>query len=161
MKIEILESDSFEDVKSLFREIFMNEPWNDDWSDDNQLTEYILDLTANRNSLAFGLYDDGEFVGFSLGSIMHWCSGTEYYIYEFAVKKKHQHKGLGTFFLHEIEEYVKGIGVNHIYLQTDNDMPAYSFYQKNGFTVLDKHLSLVKMFDRNDEVNNQRRLKGV
>lgn len=147
MKIEILESDSFEDIKKLFREIFMNEPWNDDWSDDNQLTEYILDLTANRNSLAFGLYEDNELIGFSLGSIMHWCSGTEYYIYEFAVKREHQHKGLGTFFLHEIEEYVKGIGVNHIYLQTDNDMPAYEFYQKNGFTVLDKHMSLVKMFN--------------
>jgi len=155
MKIEILKSDNFEDIKSLFREIFTNEPWNDDWSNDNQLTEYILDLTANRNSLAFGLYDDSEFIGFSLGSIMHWCSGTEYYIYEFAIKREHQHKGLGTFFLREIEEYVKNIGVNHIYLQTDNDTPAYEFYKKNGFTVLDKHMSLVRMFSYEENINEQ------
>lgn len=147
MKIEILNPAKFDNIKALFREIFMNEPWNDDWSDDNQLTEYILDLTANRNSLAIGLYDHNELIGFSLGCIMHWCAGTEYYIYEFAIKRENQRKGLGTFFLQKIEEYVKGIGVNHIYLQTDNDMPAYNFYKKNGFTLLDKHMSLVKMFD--------------
>ncbi len=42
MKIEILSADIFDEIKALFREIFMNEPWNDDWSDDNQLTEWML-----------------------------------------------------------------------------------------------------------------------
>lgn len=147
IKIEKLSSENHEEIKSLFREIFMNEPWNDDWSNDNQLTEYILDLTANRNSLSFGLYTDNQLIGFSLGSIMHWCSGTEYYIYEFAIKKDLQNCGYGSYFLKEIEKRVKEIGVNHIYLQTDNDVPAFHFYQKNGFEVLEKHMSLVKMFE--------------
>lgn len=147
IKIEKLSSENHEEIKSLFREIFMNEPWNDDWSNDNQPTEYILDLTANRNSLSFGLYTDNQLIGFSLGSIMHWCSGTEYYIYEFAIKKDFQNCGYRSSFLKEIEKHVKEIGVNHIYLQTDNDVPAFQFYQKNGFEVLEKHMSLVKMFE--------------
>ena len=36
--------------------------------------------------------------------------------------------------------------VNHLYLQTDRSMPAYRFYQKNGFTDLEEHASLFKMF---------------
>ncbi len=88
----------------------MNEPWNDDWSDDEQLTGYMLDLTRNRNSLSLGLYGENELVGVSLGSIMHGCLGTEYYIYEFFIKRDRQQEGLGTVFLCEIESYVKTIG---------------------------------------------------
>ena len=46
----------------------------------------------------------------SLGSIMHGCLGTEYYIYEFFIKRNRQQEGLGTVFLCEIESYVKTIG---------------------------------------------------
>lgn len=147
MNVIKLESDKFDEIKLLFRDIFMNEPWNDDWSDDNQLTEYMLDLMGNRNSLAIGLYDEKELVGFSLGSIMHWCIGTEYYIHEFCIKRGRQHNGLGTLFLNEIETYVKNLGINHIFLQTEKGVPAYEFYKKNGFTELEGHISLVKRFD--------------
>ena len=147
MNVIKLESDKFDEIKLLFKDIFMNEPWNDDWSDDKQLTEYILDLTGNRNSLAIGLYDENELIGFSLGNIMHWCAGTEYYIYEFCIKRERQHNGLGTLFLNEIEAYVKSLGINHIFLQTDKIAPAYEFYKKNGFSELEGHVSLVKMFD--------------
>ena len=107
IKVIKLESDKFDEIKLLFKSIFMNEPWNDDWSNDNQLTEYMLDLMGNRNSLAIGLYDEDELIGFSLGSIMHWCIGTEYYIHEFCIIRERQHSGLGTLFLNEIETYVK------------------------------------------------------
>ena len=147
MNVIKLESDKFDEIKLLFKDIFMNEPWNDDWSDDNQLTEYILDLTGNRNSLAIGLYDENELIGFSLGSIMHGCAGTAYYIYEFCIKRERQHSGLGTLFLNEIENYVKNLGINHIFLQTEKNVPAYEFYKKNGFSELEGHISFVKMFD--------------
>ena len=147
MNVIKLESDKFDEIKLLFKDIFMNEPWNDDWSDDNQLTEYILDLTGNRNSLAIGLYDENELIGFSLGSIMHGCAGTAYYIHEFCIKRERQHNGLGTLFLNEIETYVKNLGINHIFLQTEKNVPAYAFYKKNGFSELEGHISFVKMFD--------------
>lgn len=147
MEIKRLESKQLEEIKQLFKSVFMNEPWNDDWSNDEQLTNYMLDLTGNRNSLSIGLYDGGELIGVSLGSIMHWCTGIEYYIYEFFITREHQNKGLGTIFLSEIETYVKQLNVNHIFLQTERNLPAYSFYIKSGFSELEGHASLVKMFD--------------
>ena len=89
--IKELSVDFIKEIKTLFAEIFTNEPWNDDWSDENQLHNYILDLTGNRNSLAIGLFEDDEFIGMALGSIKHWYTGTEYYIDEFCIKSQ-KHK---------------------------------------------------------------------
>lgn len=147
MYIKKLELEHLEEVKELFKRLFMNEPWNDDWSNEKQLTNYMLDLMGNRNSLGIALYEKDEIVGISLGSIMHWCAGIEYYIYEFFITREHQNRGFGSQFLSEIEEYVKELGINHIYLQTDRPMPAYEFYKKNGFMELEEHASLVKMFE--------------
>ena len=47
----------------------------------------------------------------------------------------------------DIIEYVKKLGVNHIFLQTERELPAYSFYQKVGFKEIEGHASLVKTFD--------------
>lgn len=147
MEIKILELKQFEEIKQLFKSVFMSEPWNDDWHNDAQLTDYMLDLTGNRNSLSIGLYENGELTGVSLGSIMHWYTGTEYYIHEFFIAREHQNKGFGTVFLREIEKYVKQLNVNQIFLQTERNLPAYSFYIKSGFSELKSHASLVKIFD--------------
>lgn len=39
MEVIKLEIEKSEEIKSLFKKTFMNEPWNDDWSNDKQLTE--------------------------------------------------------------------------------------------------------------------------
>jgi len=144
MTLTRLGTDRFNDIKLLFKDVFMNPPWNDDWSNDAQLNEYLLDLTGNRNSYPLGLYDGNKLIGISLGSIMHWCTGTEYYIYEFCISRERQGQGLGTQFLHMIEDYMRDMGLDHIFLQTENSVPAYRFYTKNGFSELKGHVSLVK-----------------
>lgn len=144
--IKKLSVDFIEEIKTLFAEIFTNEPWNDDWSDENQLHNYILDLTGNRNSLAIGLFEDDEFIGMALGSIKHWYTGTEYYIDEFCIKSQKQGKGIGTNFLAMVEKFVEEKGISHIFLQTERTVPAFEFYKKNGFTELCDHVSFVKEF---------------
>ena len=144
--IKKLSVDFIEEIKTLFAEIFTNEPWNDDWSDENQLHNYILDLTGNRNSLAIGLFEDEKFIGMALGSIKHWYTGTEYYIDEFCIKSQKQGKGIGTKFLAMVEKFVEEKGISHIFLQTERTVPAFEFYKKNGFTELCDHVSFVKEF---------------
>lgn len=133
-----------EEIKALFVEIFTNEPWNDDWSNSEQLHQYLMDLIGNRNSLTLGLFENDMLIGLSIGSIIHWCIGTEYYIFEFCIKTEKQGKGIGTEFLKRVEEYVKNKQVTHIFLQTERTVPAYSFYQKNGFVELKDHTSHFK-----------------
>ncbi len=125
--IKELNIENKEEIKSLFKEVFTNEPWNDDWSDPVQLDEYILDLIGNKNSLSIGLFENDKITGLSLGSIMHWHIGTEYYIFEFCIKKDKQGKGYGTEFLKLIEEYTKQKQITHIFLQTERNVPAFDF----------------------------------
>ena len=146
-QVKQLDNSDIEDIKKLFVEVFTNEPWNDDWSDPEQLHAYITDLTGNRNSLSLGLYENEELIGISLGSIMHWCTGTEYYIYEFCIRTDKQGRGLGTYLLQQAEEYSKKHGATHIFLQTERTVPAYEFYKSNGFAELKEHVSLFKQFD--------------
>lgn len=144
IELRELGMDNIEEIKNFFAEVFTKEPWNDDWSNKEQLHAYITDLIGNRNSLTLGLFEDNTMVGLTMGNIKHWYSGTEYYIDELCVKREEQGRGLGTKLLKAVEEYIKEKGMTHIFLQTEADMPAYNFYRKNGFTELKGHVSFEK-----------------
>lgn len=81
-----LSINEIEMIKRFFAAVFTQKPWNDDWSDEEQLHAYIMDLIGNQNSLAFGLFENETMVGLSMGEIRHWFTGTEYFINEFCIK---------------------------------------------------------------------------
>mgnify|MGYP003296834526 CR=1 FL=1 len=54
MKLKKLSIADKEIIKPFFAEVFTKEPWNDDWSDKNQLHSYMLDLIGCNISLTFG-----------------------------------------------------------------------------------------------------------
>ena len=131
-------------IKSFFKDVFMREPWNDDWSDDEQLHMYITDIMGNRNSLAFGLFEVEDLMGIALGNIKHWYTGTEFFVEEFCIKTEMQGKGLGTEFLRLLEESLREKEIKTIFLMTGKTMPAFAFYRKNGFEEIINHVSLKK-----------------
>ena len=136
-------------ITELFRDVFTNEPWNDDWSDQDQLDAYITDLTGQSISLTLGYFDGERLVALSMGYVKHWHAGTEYLIDEFCVDRHEQGKGIGSGFLRAIEAYLSENGIHRIFLQTDSDVPAYGFYLRNGFTELTGHVSFAKNLDEN------------
>ncbi len=131
-----LSLEQFDEIKTLFVNIFTHEPWNDDWSDEHQLNEYLLDLLMARNPLAFGLFAEGCMIGMAIGYIKHWHDGTEYYIEEFCITKELQGKGLGKAFFELMGPVLKEKGIAQYYLETNRTVPAYHFYQKLGFEEL-------------------------
>lgn len=136
--------DEIEVIKKLFTGVFTIEPWNDDWSNREQLDLYLSDLVGQSNSLAYGLFEDEKLIGVSVGHIRRWYSGTEYYIDELCIQTDKQGNGIGSYFLKEIEKGIKEIGLTQIFLQTENNVPAYGFYLKNGFCELKEHVSFAK-----------------
>ena len=131
-------------ITELFTDVFTNEPWNDDWSDTEQLNAYITDLTGQSYSLTLGYFDGDRLAGLSMGYIKHWYSGTEYIINEFCADRKMQGKGTGSESMNAIEAYLSENGISQIFLLTDKDVPAYSFYQKNGFMELNGNVAFSK-----------------
>lgn len=136
-----IDMSEYEEIRDLFSGVFTIEPWCDDWSDEEQLKCYLYDLTGQDNSLSYGLYEKEELIGVSLGRIKHWHSGTEYCIDEFCVRTDKQGCGCGTFFISEIKRLIREIGLTKIYLQTDENTPAYEFYKKNNFYELEHQVS--------------------
>ena len=131
-------------ITNLFRSVFTNEPWNDDWSDRAQLDAYIHDLIGQDNSLTLGYFDGDHIVALAMGHIKHWFAGTEYNIDELCVDREMQGRGIGSMFLGEIERCLSGRGITRIFLQTDRDMPAFAFYKHRGFQEMEGHVSFVK-----------------
>lgn len=139
-----LDVSASDEMIELFAGVFTREPWNDDWSDREQLTRYIYDLTGQSNSLTFGLYEGGELVGLSMGRIKHWYEGTEYCIDELCIRTDRQGSGLGTLLIEGIEDACRGLGLAHIFLLTENDVPAFGFYKKQGFCQLERNAAFAK-----------------
>lgn len=131
-------------IKNFFADVFTNEPWNDDWSNEKQLHCYIMDLIGQTNSLTLGFFLKGEMVALAMGHIRHWYSGTEYYIDEFCVCRTKQGLGIGTKFLKSVEQYIVSKDITQIFLQTERNVPAYHFYKKNEFIELAGHVSFAK-----------------
>ena len=146
LKVKRLSINDKEIIKNLFTSVFTIAPWYDDWSDTNQLDMYINDLVGQGYSLTYGLFDDDELIGISLGYVKHWYSGTEYIINEFCVKTECQGAGAGSFFIAEIEKAIKEMGIKQIFLLTDSNAPAYNFYKKNGFSEEQTTRPMAKRF---------------
>lgn len=143
-KFRQLGVEDFPAIQELFANVFTKEPWNDDWADEAQLRAYIQDLIGQGNSLTFGLYQGPALIGLSMGRTKHWYTGTEYCIDEFCIRTAGQGKGAGTFFMGRIEEACKELGLSHIFLLTDKDVPAYGFYRKLGFYELENNVAFAK-----------------
>ena len=133
-------------IAGLFVRVFTAEPWNDDWSDSDQLNAYIGDLIGQNNSLTLGYFDGPRMIGLSMGHVKHWYTGTEYYIDELCIDRQYQGKGIGTAFLKAIEAFLSERQIRQIFLQTENNVPAYAFYLRNGFRELTGHVSFAKRF---------------
>lgn len=142
--VKELSTDDIESIKILFLSVFTSEPWNDDWSDNSQLDLYMCDLIKQSNSLAYGIFDNTELIGASLGCIKHWYTGTEYCIDEFFIKTERQGNGVGKKFMEEIQLLIKKRGMSLMFLLTDRNVPAYNFYKRNGFNELETHVLFVK-----------------
>ena len=137
-------------MTDFFYNVFTKEPWNDEWSDTDQLNAYIEDLAGKCNSLSFGFFENDDIsektmLALSMGSVKHWYRGTEYLIDELCVRTDIQGKGIGTLFLDAMEKELINKNIRKIFLLTDRDAPAFEFYKKRGF-ILEDMVALHKSF---------------
>lgn len=144
MEIHQLKLTQIEEIKKVISDAFSPEPWNDDWSDELQFNNYIMDLIGNKNSLSLGLYDMDKLVGVSLGRVKHWYKGNEYWIDDLAIRPEFQGRGYGSEFLKLLEKYVKEMSIVRIVLFTNKDIPAYYMYLKNGFVQQEERVFFEK-----------------
>ena len=79
----LLDESFLPQMAELYRSAFLGEPWNDNWSDDTQLMEYMKEISSSYHALNYGLIINGKLSALSVGMIRHWWEGTNYNIEEF------------------------------------------------------------------------------
>ena len=71
-KFVILDESYLDEMAALYKAAFNGEPWNDNWSDENQLLEYVKEKAIGFHAINFGLFVDDRLVAISLGQIVCW-----------------------------------------------------------------------------------------
>ena len=143
-QFRVLDSTELGEAAVLYRTVFESKPWNENWSDKEKLSAYIGDIAGMENALNFGLFTEGRLIAAALGSVRHWWEGTDYILEELFVAPDMQSGGIGTRFMKMIEDELRKRSIAGIYLQTDNDKPAYSFYRKNNYDEMTARVSFFK-----------------
>lgn len=110
----------------------------------NQVVTFFENHMDNNYFVGYvGIIDD-EVVALSVGMKKPWINGMEYYIDEFCVSTKWQGQGIGSVFISLIEADIKAQGMNGMMLNTEKNYPSRTFYEKNGFSVIEDLIILVK-----------------
>lgn len=128
----------------LFIDTFTKEPWNDVYESREQVVSLFNNHFNNNYFVGYVAMLDDKVVALSIGMKKPWIEGIEYYIDQFCVSYETQGKGIGSWFIKEIEENIKKQGMNGMILNTEKNYPSHKFYEKNGFKVIDDLIVLGK-----------------
>lgn len=133
-------------VSAAFFETFTQAPWFDQWTDSDHARIYLSEFTDNPHFIGYVIEENNEILGASFGVKRSFYSGTEYFINEFFIHPSKQSKGLGSFFMNEIEKSLKEKNIRVITLETERNTPAEKFYEKLNFTASDTNIFYYKRF---------------
>jgi len=138
MHIKDFDTSLTEESVDLFMKVFSNPPWNDVFRSRNSVVDFFNAFIVLPNFKGYQLMDDNEkVIGISIGFVKPWLSNGElryeYFLDQLCIDDELQGKGLGKYFMREIEKNLKKEDINDILLNTELSTPAYHFYMKIGF----------------------------
>lgn len=131
-----MENNLIDDYVDLFIETFTKEPWNDVYESREQVVNFFNNHFENNYFVGYVAMLDDKVAALSIGMKKPWIEGFEYYIDEFCVSYEMQGRGIGSWFIKEIEEDIKEQGMNGMILNTEKNYLSHKFYEKNGFKTL-------------------------
>jgi GNAT superfamily N-acetyltransferase len=119
---------------------FNAEPWNDSYTLDTARKQLAWTLEV-PGCVGFVSINDGV-VAFALGYREPTDVGDVFHLSIFCVRPDVHRTGVGTKLLRHLEDRLRQIGVNTVYLGTHKGTPAEAFYRKHGYTVSDEEIEM-------------------
>lgn len=128
-KLNYRDIDSFIELIDLFEEVF-------EMKHAEQASKYYLEELLSKDEFyAFVAVSEGTIVGgLTAYSLMQYFSEAPLlYVYDVAVMKRYQRKGIGKKLMLGIRDYCSEIGIQEIIVQADEaDEHAIEFYHSTG-----------------------------
>ena len=139
-RIETFKVGHLDDCAHLFMTAFNAEPWNDSYTLDTARKQLAWTLEV-PGCVGFVSINDGV-VAFALGYREPTDVGDVFHLSIFCVRPDVHRTGVGTKLLRHLEDRLRQIGVNTVYLGTHKGTPAEAFYRKHGYTVSDEEIEM-------------------
>lgn len=128
----------------LFKSVFSADPWYDKWVSLDQSRNYLKELIENPVFEGFVMCEDSKIVAVCLGHRRSWWMGKEFFVDEFFVENGRQGNGIGTKTVDFLVKTLREDGYTRLTLLTNKNIPAETFYLKNGFYNNEKRTVMVK-----------------
>ena len=142
--LSVMQAEQIRPCADIFTAVFTGPPWNNPNVTTEKAVRYLRDLMRTPGFLGF-VYARGEdIVGMVLGTISDYFFDPQYKIEELAVDPACHRQGLGSKMLLETEQYLAERDVTHMILQTSATIPAYDFYRRNGYAVVEDTVCMMK-----------------
>jgi len=136
----------------LFQRVYSSPPFEFDWLDRDKALKYFTDLEGTPGFFSFILSDGASIVGACMGQKEENFQNGGYKINEFFIEPEHQHIGLGSYFINELENHLRELGLKVIYLFTQRGMNSFDFYQKNDFISNDETVHMIRVIQQQPKV---------
>jgi len=105
---------------------------------------YLGDITKTPGFLGYTYWIDGEMAAFCFGFLDNYFQGMMFEVEELAVVPQKHRSGIGSAVIELLEIKLAGYGVSAVSLNTSRDLPAFSFYLKNGYEEIPENVTLMK-----------------
>jgi GNAT superfamily N-acetyltransferase len=127
----------------LFKEVFSDYPWYDDWVSISQARKYLLVLVENPAFEGFIAFEGFKIAAVCFGRKKSWWEGKEFFIDEFFVSNLKQGNGIGTKLIDYVKDSLNKEDYRRLVLLTNKGIPAEEFYVKNGFYTNQNRISMI------------------
>ncbi|MGN6646639.1 MAG: GNAT family N-acetyltransferase [Cytophaga sp.] len=134
MRIEIhklgpYQADAFVELLDIFKEVFAMRNFK------LPANKHLEELLQQDDFFVFVAVSEGKIVGglTAYRLMQYYSEAPLVYIYDIAVLKRYQRKGIGKKLILGIKDYCREIGVEEIFVQADDeDEHALDFYRATG-----------------------------
>jgi len=131
-----IKNEDLESCAALYSRVFSGAPWSEKWSKE-KAHERISHFFNSKGFVGL-LSENKNITGFVLGNTEPFVDGSWFYLREMCVDANYQGQGVGSTLLNELKEKLVIRAIRNIYLATEREIPAASFYEKNGFSQENK-----------------------
>ncbi|MGZ7043989.1 MAG: N-acetyltransferase family protein [Methanobacterium sp.] len=125
--------EDFDKCAELYKEVFSDYPWYDEWDSVKQAKTYLMELIKSPVFEGFVIYDGSQIAAACFGRKRSWWTGNEFFIDEFFVSREKQGNGMGTKLMDYVKDSLRKEEYKRLTLLTNKGIPAEEFYFKNGF----------------------------
>src|SRR6478735_8920517 len=133
--VSVMDLEDLEGAASLYQETFNVAPWNEGWSSDAARAR-LQAILAAPNGLGVLATREEVPIGFALGYLETWVSGSHFQLKEMCTTPEQQRRGIGSAMLEFLLLTLKARGVVQVFCETRAGVPAEAFYRRAGFRTL-------------------------